>query len=123
MRILIVDDSNMVRRQVAMALSGAGFTVVEACDGIDAQDKLSADTSLVVCDVNMPRMNGLELLAKIREDQQYAQLPIVMLTTEAQTGMYERARALGAKAWIVKPFKADLLLAAVRKLVAASPQA
>jgi two-component system chemotaxis response regulator CheY len=111
----------MVRRQVAMALTNAGFDVVEACDGVDAHGKLSVDTKLVVCDVNMPRMNGLELLAKIREDQQYDAFPIVMLTTEAPTAMYERAKTLGAKAWIMKPFKPDLLLAAVRKLVAPRP--
>jgi two-component system, chemotaxis family, chemotaxis protein CheY len=116
--IMVVDDSMMVRKQVGMALTAAGFTVVEACDGVDAMEKLSthADVALVICDINMPRMNGLEFLENVRQG-----LPVLMLTTEAQPELIQRATALGAKGWIMKPFKLDLVVAAARKLSAQTP--
>jgi two-component system chemotaxis response regulator CheY len=116
-KVLVIDDSMMVRRQVGTALAAAGFAIVEACDGADALDKLAsnADIGLVVCDVNMPRMNGLEFLEKVR-----AGLPVMMLTTEGQPELIQRAKALGAKGWLVKPFKPDLLVAAARKLAIAA---
>src|SRR4051812_48509278 len=116
-KVLVIDDSMMVRKQVGAALTPAGFTVIEACDGADALEKLAAhaDVGLVVCDVNMPRMNGLEFLANVRPG-----LPVMMLTTEGQPELIQRAKALGAKGWLVKPFKPDLLVAAARKLTAAA---
>lgn len=119
-KILIADDSMLVRRQVSTALSGAGYVVIEAVDGEDAFAKVTADTSLIVCDLNMPKMNGMELLDKLHADPKLAGVPFVMLTTEARPGMFERAKALGAKAWLIKPFKAELLLAAIHKLTAAA---
>lgn len=112
--VMIVDDSLMVRQQVKRALASTGLTIVEACDGVDALEKLSANpgVGLVVCDVNMPRMNGIELLEQLEHS-----LPVVMLTTEGQAQLIDRAKALGAKGWILKPFKPELLSAAVRKLV------
>jgi two-component system chemotaxis response regulator CheY len=114
--VLVVDDSLMVRRQVATALTAAGFHIVEAVDGADALTKIDAhpDAALVVCDVNMPRMNGLELLEATRLRR--PALPFMMLTTEGQPELIASARALGAKGWMVKPFKPDLLVAAARKL-------
>ena len=81
-KILVVDDSATVRQQVGLALVQAGFEVVEAVDGMDGADKVNtvADIALVICDVNMPRMNGLEMLEKIRADAKNAALPVVMLT-------------------------------------------
>ncbi|HEY4011825.1 MAG TPA: response regulator [Polyangiaceae bacterium] len=116
--ILIVDDSAMVRTQVGRALIGAGFTVVEAIDGVDAVKKLAGTpaTRLIVCDVNMPRMNGVEFLERLSSEG--STLPVVMLTTEGQPELIQRAKALGAKGWIVKPFKPELLIAAVKKLTA-----
>jgi two-component system chemotaxis response regulator CheY len=122
-KILIADDSMLIRRQVVAALSGAGFTVVEAVDGEDALGKLTADTGLVVCDLNMPKMNGMELLEKMHADPVFSTIPFVMLTTEARPGMFERAKAFGAKAWLIKPFKAELLLAAINKLTAGAAKA
>jgi two-component system chemotaxis response regulator CheY len=118
-KVMIVDDSLLVRRQVGVALGIAGYQVIEACDGLDALDKLEPSLSLIVCDVNMPRMGGLELLERIHADPRLAAVPIVMLTTEASSELFARARELGAKAWLVKPFKPDLLVAAVRKLASA----
>lgn len=115
--ILIIDDSAMVRRQVGAALGGAGYTTVEAVDGVDAVAKVSADTSLIVCDVNMPRMSGLELLERLASDPATARIPVVMLTTEGQPELIQRAKALGAKGWLTKPFKPEMLVAVAKRLV------
>jgi two-component system chemotaxis response regulator CheY len=119
--ILIVDDSQTVRQQVSNALQGAGFDVVEAADGQEGLEQLAAhaDVAAVICDVNMPRMNGLELVEAMKG--RTATVPVVMLTTEGQAELIQRARAAGARGWIVKPFKPDLLVAAVRKLTSALP--
>lgn len=117
-KIMIVDDSMTVRQQVAAALSGAGFQVVEAVDGEDglAQIAREKDLALVICDVNMPRLNGLDMLDKLRAADATATLPVLMLTTEGQPEYVMRAKALGAKGWMVKPVKPELLVSAVRKL-------
>ena len=119
-KVMVVDDSLMVRQQVSRALANAGFDVTEATDGVDALEKLRAspDFDLVVCDVHMPRMSGVELLQEMSEDATVAGTKVVMLTTEAQQEPIRRAMALGAKAWILKPFKAELLVAAVKKITA-----
>jgi two-component system chemotaxis response regulator CheY len=118
--ILVIDDSLMVRQQVGRALEGAGFSIVEAVDGADALEKLASSpgTVLIVCDVNMPRMNGIEFLERLVANG--SALPVVMLTTEGQPELIQRAKALGAKGWIVKPFKSELLVAAAKRLMAAA---
>ena len=114
-KILVVDDSASVRQQVGLALKHAGYEVVEATDGADGLQKIQGGgMSMVICDVNMPRMNGLEMIEAVQRSG--VVVPIVMLTTEGQPGLIERAKKAGAKGWIVKPFKADLLVAAVKKL-------
>jgi two-component system chemotaxis response regulator CheY len=119
-KVLVVDDSATVRQQVRLALAQSGFDVVEAVDGVDGQEKISAtpDLKMVICDVNMPRMNGIDMIEAVAATGRHAALPIVMLTTEGQPALIQRAKAAGAKGWIVKPFKADLLVAAVQKLTA-----
>jgi two-component system chemotaxis response regulator CheY len=119
-KILVVDDSMMVRRQVSQALVQAGFSVIEATDGADALAKIGDGVALVVCDVNMPNMSGLDFLTALRESPTLAATNVVMLTTEGQNDLIQKAKALGAKGWIMKPFKADLLVAAARKLTAAA---
>ena len=118
--VLVVDDSLMVRQQVSRALTGAGFSIVEACDGLDAHEKFAAtpDVRLIVLDVNMPRMNGIEFLERLATMSRTT--PVVMLTTEGQPELIQRAKALGAKGWIVKPFKPELLVAAAKKLTASA---
>ena len=115
--ILLVDDSMTLRIQVGRVLRGAGFQVIEAVDGLDALEKLASanDLALIVCDVNMPRMSGIELLEALKARSDTLP-PILMLTTEGNPELVRRARASGAKAWMTKPFKPDLLLAAAMKL-------
>jgi two-component system chemotaxis response regulator CheY len=118
-KVLIVDDSPTVRQQVGQALQLAGFQVLEAGDGVEGTAKVNSDPSIgmVILDVNMPRMSGLEMLERIKQDAQNTALQVIMLTSEGQRAMIERARNAGAKGWIVKPFKAELLVAAVQKLL------
>ena len=120
-KVLVVDDSPTVRQQVSMALKQAGFVVIEANDGMDGAAKVAAnpDIGMVILDVNMPRMNGLEMLEKIKQAPENAKLSVIMLTSEGERSLIDRAKKAGAKGWIVKPFKADLLVGAVRKLLAA----
>jgi two-component system chemotaxis response regulator CheY len=119
-RVLVVDDSETVRQLVGVALQPGGYEIVEAVDGADGLSKLSThgDISMVICDINMPRMNGLEMIEQLAQSKTIKKIPVVMLTTEGQPALIQRARQAGAKGWIVKPFKPDLLLAAVNKLTA-----
>ena len=119
-KILIVDDSATVRQQVGLALQQSGFETVEANDGVQGLEAVQADASIaaVICDVNMPRMNGLDMVRAVKAQGRFADLPIVMLTTEGQPSLIREAREAGAKGWIIKPFKAVQLVAAVQKLTA-----
>jgi two-component system, chemotaxis family, chemotaxis protein CheY len=120
-KILLVDDSKTVRQQVAVTLSQAGFLILEAADGQEALDQMAknADIKLVICDVNMPRMSGLEFLAAVKQAGKVGNPPVVMLTTEGKADVIEKAKALGARGWVVKPFKPDHLIAAAKKLTGA----
>jgi two-component system chemotaxis response regulator CheY len=117
-KVMVVDDSKTVRQQVGAVLTAAGYEVLEAIDGVDGVEKIGqhSDIAMVLCDVNMPRMNGLDMLTALRSEGRNDGLAVVMLTTEGQPAMIARAKQAGAKGWIVKPFKPDLLLAAVRKI-------
>ena len=118
-KIIVIDDSRTARQQVTTALAAAGYEIVEAVDGKDGLAKIQChpDAALVICDVNMPNLNGLQMLAMLRSEQPNALMPVVMLTTEAQPELLQQAKKAGAKGWIVKPFKPEMLLATVRKLV------
>ena len=117
-KILIVDDSRTIRQQVGFTLTKEGFEVVEAEDGQDGLNKLqaNADISMVVSDVNMPNMGGLEMVEAIRQIEQFKFLPIIMLTTESSGDKVERAKKAGASGWLVKPFNPEQLVGAVKKL-------
>jgi two-component system, chemotaxis family, chemotaxis protein CheY len=115
--ILVCDDSATVRQQVGSALKLAGYKVVEACDGNDGKNKIKAGgIDCVISDVNMPNKTGIEMIEEVKSEAAYKKLPIIMLTTEGAPQLVQRAKAAGATGWIVKPFKADLLVAAVKKL-------
>lgn len=117
-KILVIDDSRTARQQVLAALVDGDYEIVEAADGEEGLTQLAAhpDAALVICDVNMPNLNGLEFLTRLRETSPQCSVPIIMLTTEAELELVARAKAAGARGWIVKPFKPHMLLAAVRKL-------
>ncbi|MFT3953222.1 MAG: response regulator [Piscinibacter sp.] len=117
--ILIVDDSASLRTVVRLALCRAGYEVLEAADGLDALARLDRGdrVHLIVSDVNMPRMDGIGFVRKLREHPQHRFTPVLMLTTEGQDAKKEEGRAAGAKAWIVKPFNPPQLLAAVARLL------
>ena len=119
--ILAVDDSTSVRKMVESALRYKGYAVVAAADGVEALEALEREQfNLVVMDINMPRMDGLSLLKTIRERPEWAGLPILMLTTEGQETDRDRALAMGATDYMVKPFKPTQLLERVAALLEAS---
>jgi two-component system chemotaxis response regulator CheY len=116
--ILIVDDSETVRQVLQMSLANAGFDVVEAEDGVDALNKLSgAQVDMLITDLNMPNMDGLELIKKVREEGSHRFTPIVMLTTESSEEKKMAGREAGASGWIVKPFKPEQLLKVVKMVL------
>jgi two-component system chemotaxis response regulator CheY len=116
--IMIVDDSASLRQVVNIALKGAGYDVIEACDGKDAISKLDGKKiNLIISDVNMPVMGGIDMVKEIKQMAQYKFTPIIMLTTESQDGMKQAGKEAGVKAWVVKPFKPDQMLDAVGKLI------
>ncbi len=116
--IMVVDDSASLRQVVGISLKGAGYSVIEACDGRDALSKLTGQkVHLIVSDVNMPNMDGISLVKEVKKLPNYRFTPIMMLTTETDTGKKMQGKAAGAKAWLVKPFQPPTLLNAVSKLV------
>jgi two-component system, chemotaxis family, chemotaxis protein CheY len=116
--ILIVDDSASVRQVVTIALSSAGYDVIEGCDGADALKKMTGQKiHLIISDVNMPNMDGITFVKEVKKMADYKFTPIIMLTTESQESKKQEGQAAGAKAWIVKPFQPDQMLNAVSKLI------
>jgi two-component system chemotaxis response regulator CheY len=118
--IITVDDAATIRRMVSFTLRGAGHEVLEAQDGAIALSVLqSRGVDLVVTDVNMPNMNGIELTRQLRKLPSFAKTPILLLTTESDPAKKAEGRAAGATGWIVKPFSQEQLLAIVAKLLPA----
>ena len=115
--ILTVDDSTSVRQVVSFTLRDAGYQTLEATDGRDALAKLNANIALVVTDLNMPLMDGLELIKRIRAGAVNRYVPILVLTTESQAAKKLEAKAAGATGWIVKPFRPEQLVAVVQKVL------
>ena len=116
--VMIVDDSASLRQVVGIALRGAGYEVIEGCDGKDALTKLTGQkVHLVISDVNMPNMDGITFVKNLKQMPAYKFTPVIMLTTESQEGKKQEGQAAGAKAWVVKPFQPTQMLAAVAKLV------
>lgn len=116
--ILAVDDSPSMRKMVSFTLSGAGYKVVEAVDGVDALEKAEAQqVDLVLVDQNMPRLDGIGLTKKLREHPRYKQTPILILTTESSDQMKQAGRAAGATGWLVKPFDPNRLIEVIQKVI------
>jgi two-component system chemotaxis response regulator CheY len=118
MKILTVDDSASIRQMVSFTLKKEGYEVIEASDGKDALSKIaSGGVNMVITDLNMPNMNGIELIRALRTNPAYKFIPIVMLTTESNQDKKDSGRQAGATGWIVKPFKPEQLVAVVKKLL------
>lgn len=115
--IMIIDDSASVRQVVGITLKKSGYDVMEAVDGKDALAKLTGQkVHLMICDVNMPNMDGISFLKAVKQTG-YKFTPIIMLTTESQESKKQEGKDAGARAWVVKPFKPEQLLAAIQKLI------
>ena len=118
-RMLAVDDSRSMRRMVSFALRSGGFEVVEAEDGQEAYEIARKESvALVLTDVNMPRMDGITLIQKLRELPAYRFVPILTLTTESSAEKKAMGKAAGATGWIVKPFDPNQLVSVINRLVA-----
>lgn len=116
--ILTVDDSSSLRMAIRIALSGAGYDVSEAVDGLDGLNKAKASKfDMIIADLNMPNMNGLEMIREIRKLPIQMGTPIIFLTTESDEAIKQEARAAGATGWLVKPFVPDQLLRIAAKVL------
>ncbi|MGY2052872.1 response regulator [Methylobacterium sp. JK268] len=118
--VLAVDDSPSIRQMIKLVLGPAGHTVVEAGDGAEGLAKArSGPVDLVITDLNMPVMDGLEMIKGLRGVASLTGVPILFLSTESDDGVKQKAKAAGATGWITKPFKPEQLLGVVAKLVRA----
>ncbi len=116
--LLVVDDSASMRQMVTFTLKDAGYEVIAAAHGKEALAKLDGTrVSMVITDLNMPEMDGIELIRQLRSRPGCRFIPIVMLTTESQEAKKQAGRQAGASGWIVKPFNPDQLVETVRKFV------
>ncbi|MCI6797881.1 MAG: response regulator [Spirochaetia bacterium] len=117
-KILAVDDSISIRKSISFVLTQEGYEVVEAVDGVDGLAKAKEDKfNLVITDINMPNMDGIEMIKQIRQTEGYKFTPIIALTTENQDSKMQEGKAAGATGWIVKPFTSEKLLAIVKKII------
>ncbi len=118
--IMTADDSKSVRQMVSFTLKQAGYDVLEAVDGKDALTIVNGSpVNMVITDLNMPNMDGIELIRELRTRPKCRFIPIIMLTTESQASKKMEGKAAGATGWIVKPFKPEQLLAVTRKVMGA----
>ncbi|HWP26605.1 MAG TPA: response regulator [Xanthobacteraceae bacterium] len=116
-RILTIDDSKTMRDMLMLTLVDAGFDVVQAVDGQDGLDVLGKEkVDVIITDINMPRMDGYEVIRRLRGNPDFKKTPILVLTTENELAKKNLAREVGATGWMVKPFDPDRLVATVRKV-------
>jgi len=120
--IMVVDDSPTIRASVSCCVQNAGYTVTKAADGQDALDKITLMEqdglipSLIITDVNMPKMDGIIFIKNIKKSS-LRYIPILVLTTESEGVMVEKGKASGASGWLIKPFQPEQLLRAIKKLI------
>lgn len=118
-RILTVDDSPTMRKMIEMTVKTGGYDVVEAADGQAALELLkNCSVDLVISDINMPNLNGIDLTRQLRANPKFAKTPIILLTTESDPEKKQEGKAAGATGWIVKPFNPVKLIDAVRRVAA-----
>ncbi len=117
-KILAVDDSGSLRQMLGFTLRSGGYQVIDAVDGVDGLQKAQASPfDLVLTDQNMPNMDGLTLIRRLRAEPAYRSVPILMLTTESSPEMKAKGREAGANGWMVKPFDPNKLLEVVAKVI------
>ena len=117
-RIMTVDDSASMRQMVSFTLRGAGYEVIEAVDGKDAIEKIEKNPiHMLITDINMPNLDGIGLVRRVRAHIAYRFIPIILLTTESQESKKQEGKAAGATGWVVKPFKPDQLLNVVKRVI------
>jgi two-component system, chemotaxis family, chemotaxis protein CheY len=117
--ILTVDDSRVMREMLAKVLREAGFNIMQAEDGVAGLEVLAeANPDVIITDINMPRMDGYGFINGVRSDARYRAVPILVLSTESAPEKKQRAREAGATGWIVKPFKSEALIDAIRRVSA-----
>jgi len=118
--ILIIDDSESIRELVGSTLEEAGYDVrrgVNGEDGLNCLREMDENVKLIITDLNMPVMDGIQLIKEVRKKGQYKYLPIIVLTTETQTMKKKEAKDVGATGWIVKPFERERLLGVIKKVI------
>ncbi len=117
LRILTIDDSKTMRDMLMLTLADAGFDVIQAVDGQDGIDMLEKEkVDVVITDINMPRMDGYEVVRQLRMRPEHQTTPILVLTTESEIEKKKMGRDVGATGWLVKPFDPDRLVETVRKV-------
>lgn len=117
-KILTVDDSNSIRRMVAMTLRSAGHEVEEAFDGVDGYTKATSQSfDALLVDVNMPNMDGITMIKRLRAVANYAHTPMLVLTTESSQERKMEGREAGATGWMVKPFDPETLLVTLKRIL------
>jgi len=116
--IMTVDDAASVRQMVIFTLEEAGYEVKEAVNGLDALKKINSSAiDMLITDLNMPKMDGIELIRKVRAIPRIKFIPIIMLSTESQAAKKQEGKKAGATGWIVKPFRPEQLVAVVKKVL------
>ncbi|SIQ69363.1 two-component system, chemotaxis family, response regulator CheY [Alkalispirochaeta americana] len=115
-KILVVDDSISMRQIISIILSEAGYQAVLAADGAEGLEKLDDQIELILCDYNMPNMNGVEFITQVRHGKINPAVPIVMVTTESENTRKQEGKAAGATAWLTKPVEKESLLQVVSKI-------
>ena len=117
-RIMIVDDSATVRQVLRLTLENAGYQVIQAVDGQEALEQLDGQTiDMLITDLNMPNLDGIELIRQLRQMDKFRFIPIIMLTTESAEEKKREGKSAGASGWIVKPFKPEQLLKVVKMVL------
>jgi two-component system, chemotaxis family, chemotaxis protein CheY len=117
-KIMIVDDSTTIRKIVGIVLEKENYQFIEAKNGVDALEKIKTEKiGLIICDINMPEMDGITFLKKAKENEMSKHTPFIMLTTEAGDAKIAEGKKAGAKAWLIKPFKPEQLIDTIKKLI------
>lgn len=117
-QVLVVDDSATIRHLISDSLDDAGFSISQAKDGVEGIEQIRhGGIDCVICDLNLPRKNGLELLSELKADPKFASIPFVMLSNEGSEELVGQAKAIGASAWIVKPCKPPMIINTIKRVL------